>query len=146
LAFVLVACSKAETPAVDTAAAAMTPAPVQLTASDVSGTGNGMPKNETNGSVTTHWTSDSVDDASGKPTIEGSKDAIRCTQTFDGDSVVVTSTAPYSSPAHPKGSMMNVRSVGRLKDGKLVDTLVNTRADEPDSEVTRGRREASRAP
>lgn len=146
LAFVLVACTKAETPAADTTAAAMTPAPVLLTASEVSGKWNGMSMGETSDSVTMRWTTESIDDTSGKLTLEGSKDAIPFTRKFDGDSMIVTSTAPYASPANQKGPMMNFRSIGRLKDGKLVGTSVNTLADKPDSVVARGRWEASRAP
>jgi hypothetical protein len=146
LAFVLVACTKAETPAVDTTAAAMTPAPVLLTAADVSGKWNGMSMGETSDSVTARWTSESIDDASGTLTIEGSKDAIPFTRMFDGDSMVATSTAPYVSPANPKAPKLHFRSVGRMKDGKLVGTMVNTLADKPDSVVARGRWEATRAP
>jgi hypothetical protein len=42
LAFVLAACSKPETPATDTTATMTPPAPVMLTAADVSGKWSGM--------------------------------------------------------------------------------------------------------
>jgi len=146
LAFVLAACSKAETPAADTTAAVAPPAPAMLTAADVDGKWNGMSMGETSDSVTNRWTTETIDGTSGKLTLEGAKEAIPFTRMFDGDSMVVTSTAPYANPADPKAPKMNFRSVGRLKDGKLVGTVTNTLADKPDSVVNRGRWEATRAP
>ncbi|MEQ1692768.1 MAG: hypothetical protein ABMA00_15870 [Gemmatimonas sp.] len=148
LAAALVACSKAETPATDTTAMApaMAPAPAALTAADVAGTWNGMNMGETSDSVTARWTAVNVDDNSGTLTIEGSKEAIPFTRVFDADSMVATSTAAYANPADAKGPKMMFRSVGRLKDGKLVGTSANMLASKPDSVVLRGRWEATRAP
>lgn len=146
LAVVLAACSKAETPAVDSTTAVMAAAPMMLTAADVGGTWNGMSMGETSDSVTNRWTTESTDDTHGTLTIAGSKDAIPFTRMLDGDSMIVTSNAPYANPADAKGPKLNFRSVGRLKDGKLVGTVVTTLADKPDSVVARGRWEATRAP
>ena len=146
LAVVLAACSKAETPAVDSTTAVMAAAPMMLTAADVGGTWNGMSMGETSDSVTNRWTTESTDDTHGTLTIAGSKDAIPFTRMLDGDSMIVTSNAPYANRADAKGPKLNFRSVGRLKDGKLVGTVVTTLADKPDSVVARGRWEATRAP
>ncbi len=143
----LVACSKGDTPAVDSTAmtAAMPPAPAALTAADVDGSWNGISMGETSDSVTLRWTTKNVDATTGTLTIEGQKDPITFTRTFDADSMIATST-PYANPADAKGPKLVFRSVGRLKDGKLVGTSTNTLADKPDSVVSRGRFEATKAP
>ncbi len=149
LAAVLVACSKAETPATDTtavaAAPAMAPAPAALTADQLAGKWNGMTMGETSDSVTARWMSETADGLSGKLTMEGSKVPCAYTAMFDADSMVATSTAPCTDP-DPKVPKMNFRAVGRMKDGKLVGTVTNTLGSKPDSVMFRGRWESTKAP
>lgn len=144
----LVACSKGDAPAVDSAAmsSAMAEAPAPLTAADVEGSWNGESMGETSDSVTLRWTTkNNVDGTNATLTIEGQTEAISFTRTFDGDSMIAMST-PYTNPADPKGPKLLFRSVGRLKDGKLVGTSANMLADKPDSVVSRGRYIATKAP
>jgi hypothetical protein len=143
----LVACSKADTPAVDSTAmtAAMPPAPAPLTAADVDGSWSGVNMGETSDSITNRWTTKSIDGTTGSLTLEGQKDGITFTRAFDADSMIVTS-APYANPADPKGPKLMFRSIARLKDGKLVGTSATMLADKPDSVVSRGRYTATKAP
>ena len=143
----LVACSKGDTPAVDSTAmtSTMAAAPAPLTAADVDGSWNGVSMGETSDSVTLRWTTKNIDGTTGTLMIEGQKDAITFTRTFDADSMIASST-PYANPADAKGPKLLFRSVGRLKDGKLVGTSVNMLADKPDSVVSRGRFVATKAP
>ncbi|WP_310570517.1 hypothetical protein [Gemmatimonas sp.] len=143
----LVACSKGDTPAVDSTAmtSTMAAAAAPLTAADVDGSWNGMSMGETSDSVTLRWTTKNIDGTTGTLMIEGQKDAITFTRTFDADSMIASST-PYANPADAKGPKLLFRSVGRLKDGKLVGTSANMLADKPDSVVSRGRFVATKAP
>lgn len=143
-----VACSKAETPAVDSTAMApaAAAAPAALTVADVAGTWNGVNMGETSDSVTGRWTAVGVDDNGGTLTIEGSTEKIPFTRVLDADSMIATSTVAYTNPADAKGPKLMFRSVGRLKDGKLVGTSANMLEGKPDSVVMRGRWEATRAP
>ena len=100
---------------------------------------------ETSDSITNRWTTKSIDGTTGSLTLEGQKDAITFTRAFDADSMIVTS-APYANPADAKGPKLVFRSVGRLKDGKLVGTSANMLADKPDSVVSRGRFTATKTP
>ncbi len=147
LAFALAACSKAETPAVDsTAMAPAMAAPAALTAADVNGSWNFAGMGETSDSITGRWTTVNVDDTSGVLTPEGSTEQIPFKRVFDADSMIVTSTAAYTNPADANGPKLMFRSVGRLKDGKLMGTSATMLADKPDSVVQRGRWEATRVP
>lgn len=148
LAVALAACSKAETPATDSTAMApaMAPAPSALTAADVAGSRNVAGMGETSDSITGRWTTVNVDDTSGVLTPEGSTQKIPFKRVFDADSMIVTSTAAYANPATANGPKLMFRSVGRLKDGKLVGTSATMLAANPDSVVQRGRWEATRAP
>ena len=151
LAAALVACAKAEKPATDTAAVASAPAmapapaPAPLTAAQVAGKWNGMIMGETGDSVTARYTTVSADGLSGTLTREGTKIAIPFTATYSADSMMVSSNAPYASP-DPKVPKMNFRAVGRMKDGKLVGTSINTLGSKPDSVVARGRWSQTKAP
>ena len=146
LAVLLVACSKAETAKVDSAAMAPAMAmPAPLTAADVDGTWSGVSMAEGSDSVVNRWTVESVSGNEGKLTLEGSKEPIAVTRVLDGDSLVATS-APFTNPATPKAPPVTFRSVGRLKDGKLVGTAVTMLAAKPDSIVSRTRWEATRVP
>ena len=59
---------------------------------------------------------------------------------------MTATSAPYANPADAKAPKITFRSVGRLKDGKLVGTSMNMLADKPDSVVSRGRWEATKMP
>jgi hypothetical protein len=147
IAVAVVACSKAETPATDTAAAAPAPppAPALLTAADVRGVWNGTSKREGTDS-TVAFTVISTSDSTGKIVFANLKDSVSTTSKFDGDSVIVTS-ASYKDPAAPKNAPPVIfRSVGRLKDGKLVGTASIMPAAKPDSVVGRATWEATKAP
>ena len=147
LAVALAACSRAETPATDTTAMAPAmAAPAALTAADVGGSWNVAGMGETSDSVTGRWTTVNVDDTSGVLTPEGSTEKIPFKRVLDADSMIVTSTGAYTNPADAKGPKLMFRSVGRLKDGKLVGTSATMLASKPDSVVQRGRWEATRAP
>ena len=148
IAVAVVACSKAETPAADTTATATPappPAPAALTAADVSGTWNGTSKREGSDS-TVNFTLVSTSDSTGKFAFANSKDTTATKMKFDADSMIVTS-APYKDPLAPKNApRVMFRSVGRMKDGKLVGTATVSPAAKPDSVVTRVNWEATKAP
>ena len=146
LAVAIVACSKEDTPAVDTSAAAPAAvAPAALTAADVRGTWNGTGRREGSDSTTT-FTVVSTSDSTGKLVFPNSKDSVSTMTRFDGDSMIVTSSA-YKDPSSPKNAPPVVfRSIGRLKDGKLVGTAALMPAAKPDSVVARVNWEATRAP
>ena len=146
VALAVVACSKSETPATDTAAGAAAPAaPAALTAADLRGTWNGTSKREGSDSVV-NFTVVSTSDSTGKVVFAGSKDSVNTTSRFDADSTIVTS-APYNDPSAPKGApQVMFRSVGRLKDGKLVGTGAIMPAARPDTVIQRVTWEATRAP
>jgi len=149
LAVVVAACSRAETPATDTAAAAATPtpsAPAPLTPADIAGTWNGTTMAEGSDSVTNRWTVVRVTDSTSKLIFQGVRDSIPVSVRFDADSMIATSQA-YTDPTMPRGSQpVTFRSVGRLKDGKLVGNVTVMLASKPDSVVGRSRWEATKAP
>jgi hypothetical protein len=144
-----VACAKTETPAADTAAPAAAPVPAPpapLTAADVAGTWTGTSMAEGSDSVTSRWTVVRVTDSTSKFIAQGSKDSVDVVLRYDADSMIATS-APYTDPAAPKGTpKVTFRSVGRLKDGKLVGNATVMLASKPDSVVARSRWEATKAP
>ena len=140
----LFACAKTESGMPDSAAAAA--APAMLTADMVNGTWNGVTLAEGSDSVLVRWTI--TRDASmdtGHMVIEGSKDTVTFTSTFDADSMISTSQ-PYTSAVTPNIGPVMFRSVGRLVDGKLVGMSVITLASKPDSVVRQNRFEAIRQP
>ena len=147
VALAVVACSKAETPATDsaTAADAPPPAPAALTAADVSGTWNGTSKREGTDSIVT-FTILNTTDSTGKFVLANSKDTTATTMKFDADSVIVTSAA-YRDPLSPKNApKVTFRSVGRMRDGKLVGTAMISPVTKPDTVVARINWEATKAP
>ena len=145
LAALLAACAKTETPKVDTTAVApAVAAPAPLTTADVSGTWTGMNMAEGSDSVLNRWTVESANGTDGKLTFQGVKTSVSFTSVLAGDSLVATS-APFTNPATPKAPQVTFRSVGRMKDGKLVGTSVTMLAAKPDSIVQRSRWEATRA-
>src|SRR5688572_12081150 len=146
LAVALVACSKAETPP-DTAASVPPPPPppTPLTAADVQGTWNGVSKREGTDSTAT-FVVISTGDSTGKVVLAGVKDTIKTVTKFDADSMIVTSSA-YNDPAAPRNApKVTFRSIGRLKDGKLVGTPAIMPAAKPDTVVARVTWEATKAP
>ena len=148
LAVVVVACSKAETPATDTAAATTPPPPpppAALTAADVRGTWNGTSKREGSDSARA-FVVVSNSDSTGKIIYAGTKDSVRTSTTFSGDSMIVTS-ASHKDPTLPK-AVGNVvfKAIGRMKDGKLVGTAAIMSAAKPDSVIGRATWEATKAP
>ena len=144
IAVAVVACSKAETPATDTAAPAPPPAPAALSAADVSGTWKGTSKREGSDSILTLTIINS--DSAGKVVFPNVKDTVTTLMRFDGDSVIVMSSA-YREPGSPKNApQVTFRSVGRIKDGKLVGVAAISPAAKPDTVVTRVTWEATKAP
>ena len=148
LTLAVVACSKAETPATDTAATVAAPppaAPAALTPADMRGTWNGTSKREGSDSTTT-FTVVSTSDSTGKIVFGTSKDSVPFTTKYDADSSIVTSAA-YKDPTMPKNApKVMFRSIGRLKDGKLVGTANLMLAAKPDSVIGKSTWEATKAP
>ncbi|MDF2774321.1 MAG: hypothetical protein K0S86_3821 [Geminicoccaceae bacterium] len=143
-AFVVAACSKGETPAVDSVATATPPAPVALTAADVAGSWTGTIREQGTDSVTS-FTTTRTSDSTGMFIPAGSPDSIPYTVRYDADSMIVTSAA-YPDPSLKGSPEVMFRSVGRLKDGKLVGTGTTMLASKPDSVVSRSTWEATKAP
>jgi hypothetical protein len=147
-ALVVAACSKEETPAADSAATATPPpaTPAPLSAADLTGTWHGIVKAEGTDSVVNRFTAVRTTDSTGKTISEGAKDSVAYTIRYDADSMIATS-APYTDPSLPKGTPpVMYRSVGRLKDGKLVGTSSVMFAAKPDSVISRSTWEATRTP
>jgi hypothetical protein len=144
IAVAVVACSKTETPATDTAAPAPPPAPAALSAADVSGTWKATSKREGSDSILTFTIINS--DSAGKVVFPNVKDTVTTLMRFDGDSVIVTSSA-YREPGSAKNApQVTFRSVGRIKDGKLVGVAAISPAAKPDTVVARVTWEATKAP
>ena len=148
LALVVAACAKKE-PAPDTttpAAPPPPPPPPALTAADVKGTWNGTSRREGGDTNAVAWTVTSVTDSTSKLTFDKGKQTVDFSTKFDGDSMVAMSK-PYNDPGLPKGAPKVVfRSVGRLKDGKLVGNSTIMLASKPDSVLAKGNWEATKAP
>ena len=145
LALAVVACSKAETPPVDSGAAAAAPpaVPAAITAADLRGTWNGTSKREGSDSIV-NFTVISTTDSTGKIVFGG--DSVNTVSKFDADSVIVTSDA-YNDPSAPKNAPKVVfRSVGRLRDGKLGGIAYISPAAKPDTVIARVNWEAPKAP
>jgi hypothetical protein len=148
LALIVAACAKKEQPATDTTTPAPPPPPPPppaLTAADVKGTWNGEAKREGD-TTTTKWTVTSVTDSTSKITFAANKATVDFSTKFDADSMIATSK-PYNDPALPKGApKVTFRSIGRLKDGKLVGTATIMLASKPDSVLGKSTWEATKAP
>ena len=147
-ALVVAACSKEETPAADSAATAAPPpaAPAPLSAADLTGTWHGIAKAEGTDSVVNRFTAVRSTDSTGKIISEGRTDSVAYTIRYDADSMIATSVA-YTDPTLPKGTpQVMFRSVGRLKEGKLVGTSALMVAAKPDSVIGRTTWEATRTP
>ena len=148
IAAIVVACAKKEAPPADTATPAPPPPPPPppaLTAADVKGTWNGTGRREGD-TTTTVFTITSVTDSTSKVSFPANKQTVDVAIKFDADSMIATSK-PYNDPAMPKGApKVTFKSVGRLKDGKLVGTATITLASKPDSVVAKPNWEATKAP
>ena len=99
---------------------------------------------ETKDSVTNRWTSIRDTDSTSKLVFENAKDTVMYSVVYDADSMVATSK-PYASPSDPKTRVVFL-SVGRMKDNRLVGTVVTTLASKPDSVIARSRWEATKKP
>ena len=146
LALAVVACAKAETPAVDSGATVAPPAaPAALSAADLRGVWNGVGTRE-GGDSAVNFSVISVTDSTGNVAFPGRADSVSTTLKFDGDSVITTSS-PYQDPGSPKGSPDVVfRSVGRLQGGKLVGKAYLSPAAKRDTVVAVVNWEATKAP
>ena len=148
LAALVVACAKKEAPPADTATPAPPPPPpppAALTPADVKGTWKATSKLEGD-TTTTAFTFTSVTDSTGRLTFTKTKETVAFSVKYDADSTIATSK-PYNDPAMPKGApKVTFRSVGRLRDGKLVGTAALMLASKPDSVVGRSTWEATKAP
>lgn len=151
LVVAVVACTKDDAPS-DTAASvvpagdtAALVAPA-LTAADVAGSWNGVTMAATGDSVLRRWTTVRTSDSTSKMLFDGAGDSVVVRSRFEGDSMVATSE-PYAQRGAARNAPKVVfRSVGRLRDGKLVGTSETMLANKPDSVVSRARWEATRAP
>lgn len=144
LAAVLLACAKKDEPAPDTAAAAV--GPPALTASEITGTWNGVAMAETSDSVLYRFVGVmSPDGMSGKAIVEGTKDSVQVTHVYDADSVVATS-APYTDQMLPGKPQVMFRAVARMVGGKLVGRGAVMLASKHDSVLARNRFEMTKAP
>ena len=99
---------------------------------------------EASDSLISKWTV-TGDGTNGKWIVEGQKDSVATTTTYDADSMIVTSVA-YKEPNVKGNPMVTFRSVGRLTGGKLVGTAAVMPASKPDSVIARFRWEATKAP
>jgi hypothetical protein len=145
---VLFACAKSDKTATDTAgataAAAAPAAPRPLAAADVMGNWQGQTMAQDKDTVLRKWTSVRATDSTGKLALAGAKDSIPYRVQYDADSMIITSQ-PYTSPGTPRGPKLVFRSIGRLKDGKLIGTVTTMLAAKRDSIVEHARWEATRA-
>lgn len=143
LAVALVACTTNDAARTDSAAGAVA-TPATLTAADIAGTWSGTTMAEGSDSVVNRWTSIRESDNAGKYVAENSPDTVSYTVVYDADSMVVTSQ-PFTTSANPNTQVV-FRSVGRLRDGRLVGTSTTMLAANRDSVVSRARWEATRNP
>ena len=125
----------------DTPAAAERP---ELTPAEVAGRWTGVSRGEEGDSILLRWTAVHVTDTSGYLSAAGYRDSIPFRVRFDGDSMMTTSE-PYPAGDGAGAPQLMYRTVGRVRDGKLVGTVENVLASNPDSVVSRGRWEAARA-
>jgi hypothetical protein len=123
----LFACTKAEKPQAETAAAA---APMALTEADVAGTWMGTMMPTGSDSVVANWTA-TCGTGICKLVVEGSPDTVAETYTLSGDSAI------GQAPAHKDqtGTMVTDSWVLRIADGKVTGTGTSWLAEKPDSAV-----------
>ncbi len=145
-AALLVACTKAEAPPSDTAAAMPPAPPATISAADLRGSWNGVSKAEGTDSVTSTWVANYTTDSTGTLTYAGTSAPVAFATALDADSMMVTSVA-FVPPGAKKGApKVQFRSVGRMVDGKLVGKSMTMMAAKPDSVTSRRTFEATKAP
>ena len=136
----LVACTKSETPATDTAAAmapapAPAPAPMTVSDADVSGTWTGTSTAPGSDSVVNHWTQVCSAGAC-KGTSTESKATIASTYTLAGDSAVGVSQ-PFNGEGPMKGMKLIDHWTVHFNGTNATGTGMMTLASKPDSVVMR---------
>ena len=130
----LIACSKAETPAADSAAAAMPPA---LTEADVAGTWTGTSTPEAPDTGTVNFTVTCGGGSCHLVAAPAPNDTVHSTYVLAADSSVGTST-PYKD-AQRGGAMVVDHWVARVTGNQVTGHGWTTLADKPDSVVSRNR-------
>ncbi len=129
----LFACSKAETPAADSAAAA----PAMATDADFAGNWSGTLMPEGSDSVVGHWSDQCGQGTCRLTTTENPKDTVTVTYVIEGDS------ARYNAPAHADpmagGAMVTDEGVARVSGNQIMGHGMIKLADKPDSVVMRYR-------
>lgn len=130
---------------VDTSSPASAVTPASLTPGDVAGNWTGMTMAENGDSVLSRWTLSNESDSTGVLVLAATNDTVPFRVSFMGDSMVAVSE-PYKASAASTAPMVVFNSTGRLRDGKLVGTVLHKAAANPDSTVGRARWEASRTP
>jgi hypothetical protein len=140
LVVALIACTKSETPATDTAAAvAPEPAPaetpVSVTDAEVSGTWTGTSSATGSDSVMSHWTQVCAS-GSCKGTSTESKATIESTYTLAGDSAVGVSK-PFNGEGAMKGQKLVDHWTVHFSGGNATGTGMMALASKPDSVVAR---------
>ena len=140
LVAVLLACTKSETPATDTAAA-MAPAPAPAVApvvvsdADVSGTWTGTSNAAGSDSVMSHWTQVCAS-GSCKGTSKETKGTIASTYTIAGDSSVGVSK-PFDGEGPMKGKRLIDHWTAHINGVNATGSGMTTLASKPDSVVLR---------
>ena len=131
------ACTKTETPAVDTGTTAMAPeaapAPAAISEADVVGTWTGT-SNAVGGDTTVFKWTQVCGAGKCKGTQEGSKVTINSSYTLAGDSAVGTSE-PFSDPKMMKGAKMIDTWVVHIMGANATGTGAMKLASKPDSVV-----------
>ena len=137
----LIACSRAETPSADSAAAA----PAMATDADFAGNWSGTLNVEGDtAAVSAHWSDVCGQGTCRLTTTENPKDTVTFTYVIEGDS------ARYSAAAHPDpaagGAMVTDAGVARASGGQITGSGAVRLADKPDSVVYRYRFTGTRNP
>ena len=137
----LLACSKAETPPADSAAAA----PAALTDADVAGNWSGTFKIEGDtAAVSAHWMDTCGAGTCRLTTVENPKDTVTVTYVLEGDSLRYNA-APHADPAFG-GAMVTDAGVARISAGTINGNGVIRLADKPDSVMARYTFTGTKAP
>ncbi len=142
----IAACSRAETPPPDTAAAMAPAPPANLTPADIAGSWQGTSKVVGTDSVVAKWVTSWTSDSTGTITYEGTKTPVAMTTMLDADSLIAKSVA-FLPPNAKKGApKVRFTSIARVQDGKLVGRSMTYLADKPDSVLWTRTFEATKAP
>ena len=142
-AVALVGCAGGEgTPAADSPAAAVMPAPVTL--ADFAGSWTVQSMGEMSDSVLVTYELTATGDPAGWMMTFPGRDPIPMRVSVDGDSVMAD-VGPFSSVLRP-GVQVTTQSVNRLQDGMLVGTFVAHYAGAGADSVLRGRTHGTKKP